>query len=679
MEVALCMLKRLFTYRLLFLPYLFIAINSHAQLGAPVYNQDFGLGNEDPNTIGAAFPANRSSFAFSNSLCPPPGSYTIARRINVKGCFGNKWISLSSDYTSDHIFGMDLSNMMIVNNDGVAKPRIVYMDTVNKGLCAGTKFEFSTAFINIDYPANCQPFPSFPYFVLAVEDDIGNTIINDTIKGIPYANPPEYGFTRTAVNFTMPAGVSKLVLKVILLGETVFNGCGSDFAIDDVVLSAAGPAVKIAFDNLPASQIVASACFQQNKTFSMSGNMGAYYTNPQLQWQQSTDKGNTWTDIPGATSGTYSNTFSTPDTFLFRLSGGEAANIANPNCRVISNTITVAVDGIPANFQVSSNSPVCAGQDLKFNATGGSSYRWSGPNGFADDVYYAHIYHSVRADSGMYYVDIVSPGGCRARDSVHVTIIGTDLFASADTAICNGRAVQLHSTPGAISYQWAPPEGLSSTIIPNPIASPQETTVYTVKITDADGCLAATTVTLRVVNKIAVKAIIDGTGNICRYYDSAMFKSNSSGTIKSWNWNFGNGQTSVLMNPPVQYFSSTGNEASFTVQLAIKDTSGCTDTAYHVLKLANNCFIAVPSAFTPNGDGSNDYLYPLNTYKASHLVFRVFNRSGQLVFEGKDRSKKWDGSVGGNPQPEGAYVWMLEYTDAAGKKISLRGTSVLIR
>ena len=380
-----------------------------------------------------------------------------------------------------------------------------------------------------------------------------------------------------------------------------------------------------------------------------------------------------------AISATYSNTFSTPDTFLFRLSGAEAANIANPNCRVISNTITVSIDGIPAGFKVSSNSPVCAGQDLKFNATGGSSYSWSGPNGFSDDVYYAHIYHSVRADSGTYYVDIVSLGGCRARDSVHVTIIGTDLFASADTAICKGRAVQLHSTPGVTSYQWAPPEGLSSTIIPNPIASPEETTIYTVKITDTDGCLAATTVTLRVVNKIAVKAVIDGTENICRYYDSAVFKSNSAGTIKTWNWNFGNGQTSTLANPPVQYFSTSGNENSFTVQLAIKDTSGCTDTAYHILKLANNCFIAVPSAFTPNGDGSNDYLYPLNAYKASHLIFRVYNRNGQLVFAGKDRSQKWDGTVGGNPQPEGAYVWMLEYTDAGGKKVSFRGTSVLIR
>jgi len=674
------MLKRLFTYCLLFLLYFLFAINGYAQLGAPVYNQDFGLGNADPNTIGAALPASVSSFAFSNSLCPPPGSYTIARRINVKGCYNDKWIPLSSDYTSDHIFGMDLGNMMIVDNDGVAKPRIVYADTVNKGLCPGTKFEFSTAIINIDYPANCAPFPSFPYFVLAVEDGIGNTIATDTIKGVGYASPtPKYTFGRYSVNFIMPAGVSKLVLKVILLGETVFNRCGGDFAIDDIVLSAAGPAVKIAFNNLPAAQIVASSCFQDNKIFSMSGSMGAYYTNGALQWQQSTDNGKTWVDVPGATTNTYSKTFSTPDTFLFRLSGAEAVNISNPDCRVISNILTVNVDGIPSNFEVTSNSPVCAGEDLKFNATGGSTYNWSGPNGFSDNVYYSHIYHSVLADSGTYYVDIISLGGCTARDSVHVTVIGTDVFARPDTAICKGRSVQLHSNPGAVSYAWSPTEGLSSTIIPNPVATPSSGTEYTVKIKDADGCTGAATVKLKIVNSIQVKAVIKGTNDLCRYYDSASFQNNSSGNIKSWNWDFGNGQTSILANPPVQYYSSSNNETGFVVQLMVTDTTGCADTALHILNVANNCFIAVPSAFTPNGDGSNDFLYPLNAYKATNLSFRIYNRNGQLVFETKEWTNKWDGTVKGNPQPGGAYVWMLNYTDALGKKRSLKGTSILLR
>jgi gliding motility-associated-like protein len=99
-----------------------------------------------------------------------------------------------------------------------------------------------------------------------------------------------------------------------------------------------------------------------------------------------------------------------------------------------------------------------------------------------------------------------------------------------------------------------------------------------------------------------------------------------------------------------------------------------------MIKVFYNCYIAVPSAFTPNGDGLNDYLYPLNAYKADNLEFRVFNRWGQLVFETKDGTKKWDGTINGNPQPAGVYVWMLHYTNRdTGQIFSLKGTTVLLR
>ena len=123
----------------------------------------------------------------------------------------------------------------------------------------------------------------------------------------------------------------------------------------------------------------------------------------------------------------------------------------------------------------------------------------------------------------------------------------------------------------------------------------------------------------------------------------------------------------------------SANDDTYVVRLAIADTSGCTDTAYHFVKVLDNCYIAVPTAFTPNGDGLNDYLYPLNAYKATNLSFKVFNRAGQLAYETKDWSVKWDGNIKGTKQASGVYVWMLDYNDATGKKISLKGTTLLIR
>jgi gliding motility-associated-like protein len=99
-----------------------------------------------------------------------------------------------------------------------------------------------------------------------------------------------------------------------------------------------------------------------------------------------------------------------------------------------------------------------------------------------------------------------------------------------------------------------------------------------------------------------------------------------------------------------------------------------------MVKAVSSCYIAVPSAFTPNNDGRNDYLYPLNAFKATDLQFRIFNRYGQVVFETTDPAKKWDGTIRGIPQPAGNYVWTLNYTESdTGKRVSEKGNSMLIR
>lgn len=162
--------------------------------------------------------------------------------------------------------------------------------------------------------------------------------------------------------------------------------------------------------------------------------------------------------------------------------------------------------------------------------------------------------------------------------------------------------------------------------------------------------------------------------------DEAVFKNNSSGKIISWYWDFGNGKTSTLQNPfPFHYQPEQGNQF-YRVQLVVQNDLNCFDTASRQIKVLNNCYIAVPSAFTPNNDGLNDFLYPLNAYKADQLIFNVYNRFGQLVFSTRDWMQKWDGRYNGEAQPSGTYVWTLNYVEHdTGKKISRKGTSVLIR
>jgi gliding motility-associated-like protein len=165
----------------------------------------------------------------------------------------------------------------------------------------------------------------------------------------------------------------------------------------------------------------------------------------------------------------------------------------------------------------------------------------------------------------------------------------------------------------------------------------------------------------------------------CCPNDMILFTDNSMGNIVSWNWDFGNGNTSPLQNPAPQSYPVTTNTLDLPVRLTIKDSDNCVHSAVNNIKILNNCYIAVPSAFTPNQDGVNDYLYPLNAWKAKNLVFRIYNRSGQLVFFTEDWTNKWDGTFKGQPGSPGIYIWVLSYVDENNKKIFIKGTSILIR
>ena len=117
--------------------------------------------------------------------------------------------------------------------------------------------------------------------------------------------------------------------------------------------------------------------------------------------------------------------------------------------------------------------------------------------------------------------------------------------------------------------------------------------------------------------------------------DVAVYTDSSTGKITSWYWIFGDGTTSTQQNPPPKKYSSVVERDGryYPVALIVKNDINCFDTAAIRIQVLYNCYITVPTGFTPNGDGINDYLYPLNAYKADNLEFRVYNRYGQMVFE----------------------------------------------
>ena len=176
-----------------------------------------------------------------------------------------------------------------------------------------------------------------------------------------------------------------------------------------------------------------------------------------------------------------------------------------------------------------------------------------------------------------------------------------------------------------------------------------------------------------------LKAAFSAPASVCPG-ELVKFSEKSIGNIVSWNWNFGDGTISNEQEPYAHLFPEALGEKKYMVSLIAKNSQGCYDTVSNPITRIQSCRIAVPNAFTPNGDGKNDYLYPLNAFNTKDLEFMVYNRYGQRVFESHDPAGKWDGSINGAAQPTSGYFWTLRYTDGStGNKTILHGTTLLIR
>jgi gliding motility-associated-like protein len=115
----------------------------------------------------------------------------------------------------------------------------------------------------------------------------------------------------------------------------------------------------------------------------------------------------------------------------------------------------------------------------------------------------------------------------------------------------------------------------------------------------------------------------------------------------------------------------------YTVE--IKTNSGCVTVDTQLVKIVPHVDMYVPTAFTPNNDGLNDFLRPtLMGIKELHY-FKIYNRWGQLLFESKTERPGWNGNFNGINQPTQVVVWIAEGLGVDGRNYTRKGTTTLVR
>lgn len=265
-------------------------------------------------------------------------------------------------------------------------------------------------------------------------------------------------------------------------------------------------------------------------------------------------------------------------------------------------------------------------------------------------------------------------GGCRNADTVIVTPILLDttlrLLGKNNFCITTGDSAVLLVNP-ADSIQWyrnnAPISGAHGVRL-----KALQSGVYKAQLFDKRGCNEFTRN-----EEITIELPRPGIRYPLEYSVinlATQLQARNFGTQYTWQpaTNLNN---SNIANP---IFNSS-IESEITYKIEIITASGCVTIDTQTVKTVKEVKIYVPTGFTPNSDGKNDYLRPILIGIRQLNYFRVYNRWGQLVYDMPSGARGWDGLLNGIMQNPDVYVWMVEGLGADRKIHFQKGTVMLIR
>ncbi|HTB07839.1 MAG TPA: SBBP repeat-containing protein [Bacteroidia bacterium] len=375
---------------------------------------------------------------------------------------------------------------------------------------------------------------------------------------------------------------------------------------------------------------------------------------------------------------------------------------------------------------VSVNQSICRGDSIKLMASGGATYNWIPSTSLSSSVISSPIATPVNT---ITYTVIIAKGICKVNDSIKITVIPEPTITiEGNHSICSGDSIVLNATGGG-TYTWS--NGASTDSI---LVKPGVSTTYTVQVINT-GCPKDTSFKV-VVDSLPIPSIA-GNKSICIGKSITLTASGGIG----YNWSTGAISPSIIVNPelntnyivtvsngpcsakdsieinvnplPISYICcdsiinagqtvnliATGGVnyswvplnglscincpspianplQTTTYSVTVISDSGCSLTEMVTIEV--NCHIFIPDAFSPNGDGQNDYLYVRGDCIKT-MDFKIFDRWGNKVFESADKNIPWDGTFKGQPMNTDTFVYYLDATTYDGKTITKKGNVALIR
>jgi gliding motility-associated-like protein len=367
-----------------------------------------------------------------------------------------------------------------------------------------------------------------------------------------------------------------------------------------------------------------------------------------------------------------------PDPQIFRAAGTTTVRMTLTNgvgCqgatqkRVIVNPLPITDPG--------PDTTICLGQSVTLATTGAATYAWRMPApGLSCTGCSAPV--ATPTASTTYYVRGRTSLGCEADDSVTVTVVMPSQVSTQSTdTICVGESIQLNAT-GTQLYAWSPVTGLNNPNIPNPIATPAVTTIYTVRGSDIKGCFTSVQTSRIVVYAYPTVAL--GADIKVAVGTPVPLKPVLTGPATRYLWSPTAGLSCTDCPDPIAKPMVTTN-----YKLTVSNEGGCSATdAMTLTVLCGEGNLFMPNTFSPNGDGANDRYYPRGKGIQTVRSLRIFNRWGEMVyrrdnFNANDPTTAWDGRFQGRELPPDVFVYMIDVVCENQSIVTLKGDVALIR
>lgn len=391
---------------------------------------------------------------------------------------------------------------------------------------------------------------------------------------------------------------------------------------------------------------------------------------------------------------TYSGTASPSASYSWNFSGGAAvpgtgqgphqvqwpaSGTYNVSCTVTENgcTSTQTLHAVPVSNI--STQPHTQSNVLCFGGNTGSATVYP-VNGSAP---YGYIWSTsppqtgstaLNLAAGTYYVSITDNAGCVTYDTVIITqpplmVIQSNFSDEGCTGSCNG-SVTVTVNGGVLpyTYVWSNSSSTTNTAL-NLCTGP-----YSVTVTDSNHCTVNASATIGTNSPLLVDA--EASAYDVLIGDQVYFYYTGSGAA-NFLWDFGDGNTSALMNPSHIYSA----QGQFMVKLVANSGAPdyCEDSVILYIIVVQPSSVVIPNFFSPNNDGHND-IFTLEAIGLESEEMMIYNRWGKLIFEWNAIGGSWDGhGKNGHEESDGTYYYIFYGRGFDRVEYKLNGTVTLMR